>query len=152
LIDDDDATTSFRLWLQLSVYSDATAAVLSIAPEETIESRLRADTLLYRVVVGALPDALSGKIRSGLIPYEDDNTGLAGLSGRAAAEDPRNRCDSMLQQALLRSAVLNKQLDDTGCVAALHGANTMRPGVERGVKLCLGLALREGARSLRPLL
>ncbi len=117
-----------------------------------IESRLRADTLLYRVVAGALPDALSGKIRSGLIPFEEDNTtGLAGLSGRAVAEDPRNR-DSMLQLALLRSAVLSKQLDDTGCVAALHGANTMRPGVERVVKLCLGLALREGARSLRPLL
>ena len=116
-----------------------------------IESRLRADTLLYRVVAGALPDALSGKIRSDLIPFEEDNTRLAGLSSRAVAEDPRSR-DSMLQLALLRSAVLSKQLDDTGCVAALHGANSMRPGVERVVKLCLGLALREGARSLRPLL
>ena len=117
-----------------------------------IESRLRADTLLYRVVAGVLPDALSGKIRSDLIPFEEDTAGLTGLSGRAVAEDPRSR-DSMLQLALLRSAVLSKQLDDTGCVAALHGANSMRPpGVERVVKLCLGLALREGARSLRPLL
>lgn len=133
-------------------------------PEETIESSLRADTLLYRVVAGALPDALSDKIRPGLIPYaedkeeEDTAAAVRGLYGRRAsssAEDPPNR-DSILQLALLRSAVLNKRLDDTtGCVEALllHGANTTRPGVERVVKLCFGLALREGARScLHPLL
>lgn len=136
-------------------------------PEETIESSLRADTLLYRVVAGALPDALSDKIRPGLIPYaedkeeeEDTAAAVRGLYGRrrasSSAEDPPNR-DSILQLALLRSAVLNKRLDDTtGCVEALlHGANTTRPspGVERVVKLCFGLALREGARScLHPLL
>ena len=139
-------------------------------PEETIESSLRADTLLYRVVVGALPDALSDKIRPGLIPYAEDkeeedtaaSSAVRGLYGRrrasSSAEDPPNR-DSILQLALLRSAVLNKRLDDTtGCVEALlllHGANTTRPspGVERVVKLCFGLALREGARScLHPLL
>lgn len=174
--DNDDVTTSCRLWLQLSGYSYATTAASSALsrlpmmapPEETMESSLRADTLLYRVVVGALPDALSDKIRPGLIPYaedkEEEDTAAAvrgGLYGRrrasSSAEDPPNR-DSILQLALLRSAVLSKRLDDTtGCVEALllHGANTTRPspGVERVVKLCFGLALREGARScLHPLL
>lgn len=167
--DDDDETTSSscRLWLQLSGYSDAAAAALSrmpIAPpalqEETaIESSMRADTLLYRVVAGALPDALSDKIRPGLIPFDEeedhhDNAAARGWSGRtpsssSSAEDPPNR-DSILQLALLRSAVLGKRLDDTGLVAAVpHGAIIGRPGstVERMVKLCIGLALREGARS-----
>lgn len=174
--DDDDETTSSscRLWLQLSGYSDAAAAALSrmpIAPpalqEETaIESSMRADTLLYRVVAGALPDALSDKIRPGLIPFDEEEdhhdnaatttaaAAVRGWSGRtpsssSSAEDPPNR-DSILQLALLRSAVLGKRLDDTGCVAAVpSGAIIGRPGstVERMVKLCIGLALREGARS-----
>jgi len=112
---------------------------MSTAPEDMVESSLRTHSLLYRAVTGALPDALSDKIRPGLIPYED------GIGPGTTSADPNPSCGSMLQLVLLRSAVLNKTLDDTGCIAVVDGTNIERPGVERLVKLCFGLALREGA-------